>query len=51
MRIAWWSNATWARTGYGGQSAQVIKRLRADGHEVGVQNLNRHRRGRCACPR
>ena len=36
MRIAWWSNAVWAPTGYGGQSKQVIKRLRADGHEVAL---------------
>lgn len=36
MKIAWWSNAVWARTGYGTQSDQVIKRLMADGHEVGM---------------
>lgn len=36
MRIVWWSNAPWAPTGYGTQTAQVIRRLRDDGHDVAV---------------
>ena len=36
MKLLWWSNAPWTGTGYGGQTAQVIKRMRADGHEVAV---------------
>jgi glycosyltransferase involved in cell wall biosynthesis len=34
--ITWFSNAPWAPTGYGGQTAQVIRRLRDDGHDVAV---------------
>ena len=36
MRIAWYSNSGEAPTGYGTQTAQVTKRLMADGHEVAV---------------
>lgn len=36
MRIAWYSNAPWAPTGYGTQTAQVLKRLKAAGHDVAV---------------
>lgn len=35
-RITWVSNAPWAGTGYGTQTAQAIQRLVADGHEVAV---------------
>jgi hypothetical protein len=33
-RITWYSNAPWAPTGYGSQSAQVLKRLKKDKYEV-----------------
>jgi glycosyltransferase involved in cell wall biosynthesis len=36
MRLLWWSNAPWTPTGYGTQTAQVIRRLRDDGHDVAV---------------
>lgn len=36
MRLVWFSNAPWTPTGYGTQTAQVIRRLRDDGHEVAV---------------
>lgn len=36
MRISWWSNAPWCPTGYGTQTAQVVRRLAAEGHEVAV---------------
>lgn len=36
MRILWFSNAPWAPTGYGGQTAQVVQRLAADGHDVAI---------------
>lgn len=36
MRIAWVSNTPWATTGYGQQTAQVVSRLAADGHEPAV---------------
>lgn len=36
MRIALFSNATWAPTGYGQQSAQLTRRMMADGHEVAL---------------
>ena len=36
MRIVWASNAPFAPTGYGVQTAQVVERLRADGHELAV---------------
>jgi glycosyltransferase involved in cell wall biosynthesis len=35
-RILWVSNAPWASTGYGQQSAQVISRLKKAGHEVAI---------------
>ena len=35
-RILWVSNAPWAATGYGQQTAQTITRLKADGNEVAV---------------
>lgn len=36
MKIAWYSNAPWAPTGYGTQTAQVTKRLAAAGHDVAI---------------
>jgi glycosyltransferase involved in cell wall biosynthesis len=36
MRIAWFSNVPWGPTGYGTQTAQVLRRMKADGHEVAV---------------
>lgn len=36
MRLTWYSNAPWAPTGYGTQTAQVVRRLVADGHEVAI---------------
>lgn len=36
MRISWYSNAPWAPTGYGTQTAQVCRRLRDDGHDVAI---------------
>ena len=36
MRITWFSNAPWAPTGYGTQTAQVCRRLRDDGHDVAI---------------
>ena len=36
MNIAWASNAPWCATGYGAQTAQVTKRLKADGHDVAI---------------
>jgi glycosyltransferase involved in cell wall biosynthesis len=38
IRIGWNSNAPWAETGYGTQTAQVTKRLKAEGHEVAIFN-------------
>jgi glycosyltransferase involved in cell wall biosynthesis len=35
LRISIFSNAPWAPTGYGQQSAQLTRRLVADGHEIG----------------
>lgn len=34
MRIAWFSNSPWAGTGYGVQTAEVLPRMKAAGHEV-----------------
>lgn len=34
--ILWYSNASWAPTGYGTQTAQVTQRLQRDGHAVAV---------------
>jgi len=36
MKVALWTNAPWAATGYGMQAKQLSKRLKADGHEVGI---------------
>lgn len=38
IRIGWNSNAPFANTGYGTQTAQVTTRLKAQGHEVAVFN-------------
>ena len=35
-RILWYSNAPWASTGYGEQTAQMVQRLSARGHEVAL---------------
>ena len=35
-RVLWVSNAPWASTGYGQQTAQVVPRLKADGIEVAI---------------
>jgi glycosyltransferase involved in cell wall biosynthesis len=36
VKILWCSNAPWTGTGYGQQTAQVVRRLAADGHDVAV---------------
>lgn len=36
MRLSWYSNAPWCATGYGTQTAQAIRRMKADGHDVAV---------------
>ena len=36
MKIAWMSNAPWAPTGYGQQTALMLPRLRDAGHDVAV---------------
>ena len=36
MKITWASNAPWAHSGYGSQTAQVTRRLAADGHDVAI---------------
>ena len=36
MKIIWHSVAPWIGTGYGQQSAQVLRRLRDAGHDVAV---------------
>lgn len=38
LTIGWNSNAPWATTGYGTQTAQVTKRLKKQGHNVAVFN-------------
>ena len=35
-RILWTSNAPWASTGYGQQTAQVTKRLKKDNYEIAI---------------
>lgn len=35
-RILWYSNAPWAPTGYGQQTAQAVPRLLKEGHEVAI---------------
>lgn len=37
MRIAWTSNAPWCGTGYGGQTSEIVPRLKAAGHDVAIQ--------------
>ena len=39
LRITWYSNAPWATTGYGQQTAQVIQRLAKEEHEVAVHAM------------
>jgi len=34
LKLLWYSNAPWTGTGYGTQSAQVLRRLKADGHDI-----------------
>ena len=34
MKVAWFSNSPWAGTGYGVQTAEILPRLKADGHDV-----------------
>src|SRR4051812_5387913 len=36
MKILWTSNAPWAGTGYGGQTALFTSRLQAAGHDVAI---------------
>jgi len=36
LRLTWYSNAPWAPTGYGTQTALLTSRLKADGHEVAI---------------
>src|SRR5512139_4213165 len=36
MRISWFSNAPWARTGYGNQTMLFCPRIKALGHEVAI---------------
>lgn len=36
MKILWASNAPWAPSGYGGQTLQVVRRLKAAGHDIAV---------------
>ena len=36
MRIAWYSNVPWGPTGYGTQTAQMLRRLKADGHDLAI---------------
>lgn len=37
MRISWFANAPWARTGYGNQTALFAPRLKALGHDIAIQ--------------
>jgi len=39
LRILWYSNAPWAATGYGQQTAQVIQRLAKEGHQVAIHAM------------
>ena len=39
LRILWYSNAPWAATGYGQQTAQVIERLAKENHQVAVHAM------------
>lgn len=36
--VQWWSNAPWAATGYGVQTAQVVERLTRDGYPTSVSS-------------
>lgn len=36
MLITWYSNAPWVGSGYGTQTAQMVKRLVADGHDLAI---------------
>ena len=39
LRILWYSNAPWAATGYGQQTAQVIERLAKENHQIAVHAM------------
>ena len=39
LRILWYSNAPWAATGYGQQTAQVTQRLGQEGHKVAIHAM------------
>ena len=39
MKILWHSNAPWAQTGYGQQTALFAPRLRALGHELALSSV------------
>ena len=39
LRILWYSNAPWAATGYGQQTAQVIQRLKEENHEIAIHAM------------
>jgi len=39
LRILWYSNAPWAATGYGQQTAQAIQRLAKEGHQIAVHAM------------
>ena len=39
LRVLWYSNAPWAATGYGQQTAQVIQRLAKEDHQVAVHAM------------
>ncbi len=36
MKILWASNAPWAATGYGMQTAQAVPRIRDAGHDIAI---------------
>jgi glycosyltransferase involved in cell wall biosynthesis len=36
MKLLWASNAPWAPSGYGGQTLQVVKRIKAAGHDIAI---------------
>lgn len=38
VTVLWHSNAPWAGTGYGTQTAQVVQRMKRDGHNVAVNS-------------
>ena len=38
MAILWHSNAPWCGTGYGTQTAQVVERMKAEGHAIAVNS-------------